>query len=111
MTHVGSLKGHKHSAMNGYSAKKHRDDQLNQRKQTAMQTDGHSNDWTCRVSHSLRSEHTIRENTAIPQTTPTLSSKTKVTVNKFYSIFQSRVDQSKYNLHRCLDPPTTYITT
>lgn len=26
-THVGSLKGHKHSAMNGYSAKKHRDDQ------------------------------------------------------------------------------------
>lgn len=26
-THVGSLEGHKHSAMNGYSAKKHRDDQ------------------------------------------------------------------------------------
>lgn len=43
----------------------------------------------------------------MPQTTSTPSSKNKVTASKFYSAFQSRVDQSEYSLHRCLDPPTT----
>lgn len=57
--------------------------------------------------HSTFNTLIKKTNTTIPQTVLKFFTKTYITANKFYSTF---VNQSKYYLHRHLDPPNVYTT-